>query len=53
MISPHNKTLLSKPLFKEILQFCSVMQIFVKNSFKRLFKVMGSDKCVLKSKFVD
>ena len=47
-----NKTLLSKPLFKEILQLCTalvILQTVVKNPFKYLFSVRSSNKFVVKS----
>ena len=47
-----SKTSLSKPLFKEILQFCNtvvILQIIVKKPSKHLFKVKSSDKYVVKT----
>ena len=47
-----NKISLSKPPFKEILQFCSAtvaLQTLAKKPFKHLFKVKRSDKFVAKT----
>ena len=47
-----DKTSLSKPLFKEILQFCSSIVTFlitVKNRFKHLLKVRSLKKFVART----